>query len=318
MPTFEFITVTIRYNHISHYGHPKLTVSVTNEPMMTSLNGNIFRVTGHLCGEFTGPRWLPCTKASDAELFCFLWCAWINRWVNYGKVGDLRRHRTHYDVIVINSHRFRSVSIRPPIAEIRLFQNFDLTSKMQGQWHVFDHIVGSAPDRFISLSFQINWPYDSWDTAISKFDLENVRSMSWPRSKLMVIFEVYISIDMFAFRLNALGLLFGKIHQIYMAMKILCQWIMSSPWYAAMWRIYELWNKLFLSLATEKQILQILRQIVQKCPFPIARWDQWRINLITIGSSNSLSPFQPQAISWTNAGLLLIAILGTNFFQENT
>ena len=24
--------------------------------MMTSSNGNIFRATGHLCGEFTGPR----------------------------------------------------------------------------------------------------------------------------------------------------------------------------------------------------------------------------------------------------------------------
>ena len=43
--------------------------------MMTSSNGNIFRVTGHLCGEFTGPRWIPRTKASDAELWCFLWCA---------------------------------------------------------------------------------------------------------------------------------------------------------------------------------------------------------------------------------------------------
>ena len=36
--------------------------------IMTSSNGNIFRVTGHLCGEFTGPRWIPRTKASDAEL----------------------------------------------------------------------------------------------------------------------------------------------------------------------------------------------------------------------------------------------------------
>ena len=43
--------------------------------MMTSSNGNIFRVTGHLCGEFTGPRWIPRTKASDAELWCFLWFA---------------------------------------------------------------------------------------------------------------------------------------------------------------------------------------------------------------------------------------------------
>ena len=41
--------------------------------MMTSSNGNIFRVTGHLCGKFTGPRWVSLTKASDAELWCFLW-----------------------------------------------------------------------------------------------------------------------------------------------------------------------------------------------------------------------------------------------------
>ena len=39
------------------------------------INGNIFRVTGHLCGEFTGPRWIPHTKASDAELWCLLWSA---------------------------------------------------------------------------------------------------------------------------------------------------------------------------------------------------------------------------------------------------
>ena len=30
--------------------------------MMTSSNGNIFRVTGHLCGEFTGPRWIPAQR----------------------------------------------------------------------------------------------------------------------------------------------------------------------------------------------------------------------------------------------------------------
>ena len=40
--------------------------------MMTSSNGNIFRFTGHLCGEFTGHRWIPHTNASDAELWCFL------------------------------------------------------------------------------------------------------------------------------------------------------------------------------------------------------------------------------------------------------
>ena len=46
----------------------------SNTDMMTSSNGNIFRVTGPLYGEFTGLRWIPRTKASDAELdvFCDL------------------------------------------------------------------------------------------------------------------------------------------------------------------------------------------------------------------------------------------------------
>ena len=45
--------------------------------MMTLSNGNIFRVTGHLCGEIPGPRWIPRTN------------------------GNLRRYRAHYDVIVM-------------------------------------------------------------------------------------------------------------------------------------------------------------------------------------------------------------------------
>ena len=41
------------------------------QAMMTSSNGNIFRVIGLLCGEFTGHRWITRTKASDAEFWCF-------------------------------------------------------------------------------------------------------------------------------------------------------------------------------------------------------------------------------------------------------
>ena len=48
---------------------------ILNHTLMTSSNGNIFRVTGPLCGEFTGHRWIPLTKASDADLWCFLWYA---------------------------------------------------------------------------------------------------------------------------------------------------------------------------------------------------------------------------------------------------
>ena len=70
--------------------------------MMTFSNGNLFPRYWPLCGEFTGHRWIPLTKASDAEPWCFLW---INSWVNNREAGYLRRHRTHYSVIVMSCHR---------------------------------------------------------------------------------------------------------------------------------------------------------------------------------------------------------------------
>ena len=42
---------------------------------MMSSNGTIFYITSPLCREFTSHRWIPLTKASDAELWSFLWSA---------------------------------------------------------------------------------------------------------------------------------------------------------------------------------------------------------------------------------------------------
>ena len=55
--------------------HPCWRTHPGSETMMTSSNGNIFRATGPLRGEFIGHRWIPLAKASDAELWCFLWPA---------------------------------------------------------------------------------------------------------------------------------------------------------------------------------------------------------------------------------------------------
>ena len=49
------------------------------------------------------------------------------------------------------------------------------------------HKVGITPYRLTSLMLHVDWPCHSWDTAISKFDVENSRSRSWVRSKLKVI-----------------------------------------------------------------------------------------------------------------------------------
>ena len=83
------VTVLWKLSHISH-------------TWWRHQNGNIVRVTGHLCGEFTGPRWIPRTKASDAMLWCFLWSASeYNGSVNNREAGDLRRYRAHHDVTVM-------------------------------------------------------------------------------------------------------------------------------------------------------------------------------------------------------------------------
>ena len=65
--------------------------------------GNIFRVTAHLWGEFTGHWWIPRThKGQWRGAFMFsLICAWINVWVNNREPRALRRHRAHYDAMVM-------------------------------------------------------------------------------------------------------------------------------------------------------------------------------------------------------------------------
>ena len=69
---------------------------------MTSSNRNIICVTGPLCGEFIGHRWISFTTASDAEFWCFLRSGpeqtiWVNNW----DAGDSRHHRAHYDFTVM-------------------------------------------------------------------------------------------------------------------------------------------------------------------------------------------------------------------------
>ena len=67
----------------------------------TSSNKNIFCVTGPFLEESTGHRWIPITKASDAELWCFFDLHRKNGWANNRDAGDLRRHRAHHDVTVM-------------------------------------------------------------------------------------------------------------------------------------------------------------------------------------------------------------------------
>ena len=73
--------------------------------MMTSSNGYIFRVTGHLCGEW----W------RGALMFSLI-CVWINNWVNNREAGDLRRYRAHYDVIVMIHMLYNMTPAKVPLS----------------------------------------------------------------------------------------------------------------------------------------------------------------------------------------------------------
>ena len=54
--------------------------------MMTLSNEKIFSaLLAPFWGEFTGHRWIPLTKAGDAELFSLI-CAWTNAWANHRDV----------------------------------------------------------------------------------------------------------------------------------------------------------------------------------------------------------------------------------------
>ena len=75
-----FVTIAIMRLRIKNKccwwnGFLEQMAAEANYAMMTSSNGSIFRVTGHLWGEFTGHQWSTRTKASGAELWCFLWSA---------------------------------------------------------------------------------------------------------------------------------------------------------------------------------------------------------------------------------------------------
>ena len=108
------------------YNHKRFT--------MTSSNGNIFRVTGHLCGEFTGHWWIPSQRpvTRSFDVFCDLslnkrlskqsWGWWFEtlsrpfwRHRNVLNTLRLRQNRHHFaDIfkcILVNENVWISINI---------------------------------------------------------------------------------------------------------------------------------------------------------------------------------------------------------------
>ena len=87
---------------------PSLHGLKRNEPsyaMITSQNGNIFRVTGLCAGNSLVTGEFPHKGQWRGALMFYLICAWTNGWVNNGDAGDLTHHHAHYYVTLMYSLR---------------------------------------------------------------------------------------------------------------------------------------------------------------------------------------------------------------------
>ena len=60
-----------------------------------------------------------------ATIFSLIW-TWVNGWVNTREAGDLRRHRAHYDVIVMgiwNANIYNSINMIPTFSILEINKN---------------------------------------------------------------------------------------------------------------------------------------------------------------------------------------------------
>ena len=96
-------------------------------------------------GEFPSQR--PVTR----RFHVFFMFAWINSWVNNRETGDLRRHRAHYDVIVIQNgpYRGKAYSLLHPLG---LWSKSNLLNAHLGKriTNVSPHVLKKKQQRFIT------------------------------------------------------------------------------------------------------------------------------------------------------------------------
>ena len=140
--------------------HGKSRVSV----MMTSWNGNIFCVTGHLCGECTGHQWIPCTKVSDGELWCFLWSAPVMKSGHADGRTDRRSWSRQYLSIKCKDSKYchKYKHIIPDLLQL-CFNKYAFLLKLT------EHISPSVPHYLMKIyPLLYSWEMKIWTIHVSR------------------------------------------------------------------------------------------------------------------------------------------------------
>ena len=129
--------------------------------MMTSSNGNIFRVTGHLCGEFTGPRWIPRTKAQSFDVFFDLrlnkqlskksWDWWFETLLR-----PLWRHCNVNNTIRLESKHVTTCIKISPITVIGSFETMTKHHEISREFQILLLMETRDKSPWVSLSRQVS------------------------------------------------------------------------------------------------------------------------------------------------------------------
>ena len=95
---------------------------------------------------------LPSQRPATRILMFSLICAWINRWVNNREASDLRRHRAHYNVIVmLYCHSFEQrIRFNFPLWTTDLTNNCFRLNKYYSQYLcAFTYWTNCVPTKFL-------------------------------------------------------------------------------------------------------------------------------------------------------------------------
>ena len=121
--------------------------------MMTSSNGNIFRVTGIIVrGIHRWPVNSPRKGQWRGAVMFSLICALNKGWVNNREGGDFRRHRAHYDVnVMLENGRSKSAQFVATI-QTQIFSENRYTSSLH--WNSF--IICQTSTKYYRLTILSN------------------------------------------------------------------------------------------------------------------------------------------------------------------
>ena len=167
---------------------------------MTSSNGNIFCVTGHLCGEFTSPGWIPRTKPVTRSSDVFFDMPLNKRWVNNREAGDLRCYQVHYDVTVMR----RCWEL---ITSWNHWTHWGLVTNICASQLT---IIGADNGMYAT----VNWVSIGWDNGLSPFQCQ---AIIWTNAGMFLIgtlgtnfSEILSEIHEFSFKKMHLKMLSAK------------------------------------------------------------------------------------------------------------